>query len=134
MSYYLVNEKRIELPENFNGIAVFYPKEKEEKIIDEQKVLFQRLFENGLNMKLGEILWVETDPVEAAYTFKNKDTLNCCLFFGVDPARAGFRVQLPVNKFAAVNNIQILQTVSPKELNQKPDMKKALWNALQVLK
>lgn len=134
MSYYVVNEKTLEFPENFNGIAVFYPLEKEESGKSEQKVLFQRLFENGLNMKLQDMLWVEKDLAEASYSMKNLGKMSACLFFGVEPEMVGFRVKLLLNKFVAVNNIQLLRTVSPKELNAKPELKKQLWSAIQVLK
>lgn len=134
MSYYVLNERKLDLPESFNGIAVFYPKAETEAGREEQQTLFQRLFGNGLGLDTTQLLWVELDPADKPFTFKNKSGVQCCLFFGVDPAKAGFRVQLPANRFVGVNAIQLLQTESPRTLNQQPELKKTLWAALQVLK
>ncbi|HUM51999.1 MAG TPA: hypothetical protein PK431_09295 [Chitinophagales bacterium] len=132
--FVLNREKEVEISDGFLGNVFFYAKSKEELIATTQLSLIEKLIENGLKLKLENVLIIDVNEQKIRLNQLQKITkIDKCIFFGDIETEIGLNFTLKKYHIQSINNVQFLKADIAEILDKNAALKTKFWNELKKL-
>lgn len=119
--------------EYFAGYVLFFKKSKDEKTVEIQLSLLNKLIQNALKLNVDNFLFIDlnTQNVRLA-TLRKSIKIEKCFLFGVQEAEIGTNIVISNYQLKSVADIQFLKVDAPEKLEQNKTLKNKLWEQLQI--
>ncbi len=133
--FFVINrEKEVEISDGFLGNVFFYAKSKEDLVATAQLSLIEKLIENGLKLKLENVLIIDINEQKIRLNQLQKITkIDKCIFFGDIETEIGLNFTLKKYHIQSINNVQFLKADIAEILDKNAALKTKFWNELKKL-